>query len=701
MAFADIAGKDQANLEVFVELTLTNTNTEATQTFYWSRGHVQTDKVDGTLRDWERRLEPNWSVLEPKPEIGSSRWAFPTAKFVLHLGDSNDDLWDYVYAPWQWKRATANVYLVDMDQEYTSASVNGVRQKLTGIVREHSVTPPQRDDRGQMQPGSVSLQLIDRLYQMTIAGRRMSSVTQYFTDFVRPLYDFENGDDAELDGAINATQTTITLKNIMTGIARWTANRVAVIVSNTGGLGYEPVEAMWVESNDAGNDITVRRGYGGTTAQSHVDSSTVWLLENGIDNKFCRDEAYQHVVPFVFGETAANRGIVLPAWPQANDDNGASDGSLVFWYARGKYGATLAKFWWLDDAGGMQDEGSPTNYNDYDNACRPASPAIWRYIEPHFKLCGSYVIPTVEYKSLVLNNWSKDESKAWVRTNGVIDPGGSNPYDHAAGVLWYMATNTNWALGLSDIIHSDALTAWDTGAWITEYSGVDYWDHITVVVPGLGERSNPPAADFFAELCDVVNSDLFYREGQLYPKKRETAGSADHTYKCYDWLRARQYEEDRDYCNTLEVDHGQPVLSSPDDPNAIEPEEVPFDLRLHKATAVALDEEEIVRSISRKWCRFAMTRDYLAGDDNGDQVFSSYWRDAHRKLLTLLAQPQLWVEAWWPSSEAHLQQGETIEFDDSPYVTGDDGQIREVEIYQSGEREPIRVRSLSLHIDYS
>jgi hypothetical protein len=697
MGFADIDTKTSLNLGVFLSVVVKDRSDGNTATLYFSDGEDSSTQVDGTRHQWEGRVQKTWTIKKADQKIGTSRWNPPTASFTLRIDGAGDDLWTYAdpTGGWQWLKGEAQVWLVDLDQAGTSGSRRQVKGTVESFVAD---------------PNALKLTIKGNSYRKRVDGRRMSTPSESFTEFIRPVYDASlgsgQGSHGELNGAITSTATTIDLKDVRFAFTTvdWESGMVAVIMTGTGGSGYVPAEACYIESGAGGpliggnpsGTITVSRGYAGTTPKAHADESTVWLLQQGNDPQYARDEAYEFVVPYIFGQSEGNKGIVVQVWPQVE----IAGGGLLCWFSRGKTGP-VGDSWLLDDTGDIETTPVLGTYNDFDDSIDPGNAGDWKTIEPHFLPCGSYC--DAEIQHTFTPAWERNTSKAWFRVSGIRNPPNTAPLTTPIGIMRYLVTDETWAAGLTDAIDSGAVTSWDSGDWLDEYSGIDYFDNVTGIVPGIAEQDMPYLADVLCELCDVVNSDLFTRQGRWYPKYRDVAGTADRTIDESEPLKIRQWTNDTDYCNEIDAIVGQSILSQPKtsavagaDPQ--EPEEVPYTAVVQSATDIDLDGEIISRTMSRQWWRFHMTRPWSISSSNTIQPVSSYWTTAHRRMLSLLSQQQLYIETELPSNFAWIEQGDTIAYDYEPYTTRL-GQVREVTISRNGAAAP-RVKLKSWHVNF-
>lgn len=670
------APDNEANIRFCVLLKLETVNPlTAARWILLSDGEFVGDWVDGTERAWEGRIVGSSSLKFPRQKLRAKKWTPPTCSFSVRLGDRDDAFWDYLDpAVYTWEGSAATVYLVDSDQ----GGGAGAEVFLEAKVKS--------GPRGAKINTTLKILLVDARASVVLPCNSFAMPTELRTGFIAPAR--QDGGGQVLDGAVDATQTTITIA-ITTG--EWIAGRVVVVED----------EAMYIVSK-AANVLTVVRGYADTTAATHADGLSIHVYRNGPHAPIQDSQpvgGYSSVLSFVFGRESSGKGPCIPIWPQTFEDQGVAE-LMEWWLSRGKVpGGGLGKVW--DKIGAeVTDRGTPTGliYNDLDAPNDTVGASLHR--TPNILLAGSYI---EQY------GVSLFPDAAWARFDGLTD-GAANIHRYPSGIADYLATDATWACGLTSPFYGNRITAWNAGDWYDEYSGVGYWDDICGVCPEIGAHDAPDLMDALHDLGKLVGSVWATREGLLYPFRVYIASGAtadfdvtpDNLYQ--DSVPEVIFDPDGDLCNVLEMSVGQDVLCDPTQGvNGYAAEPIPFVVTAQDDAMIAARGEEIRGKLETEyfWIRpdVAWVYKRLAGTQTEiDQT-------QHLKTMELAVTDHLLLRKqsavhmkgkFDHRALSHAHIGKIIEYDYPPY-TELQGLIREVTIKIGGGK--ITVELTSMHLD--
>jgi len=683
---------DESKIRVCVKITLSSL-TESDKAYYWSDGEFTGDHVDGTMRVWEGRLRGEVRLKYPDQRLYEPRWTTPTCDFSIWVGDKDDGIWDYLEPSeaYRWTGAAVTVYLVDMTQRagagaavyfegYTVAGIEGQAARVNSTLKI-----------------TATYEHADVLLPCSI----FAVPTKSATGFVQPFRE----DTGYFDGAHTATDTTVALKGVggPTGtLDDWGEGYVITAVETNGAV-VVPGEAMFVEENLAGaaqtnGTVTVTRGYARTTKATHADGDEVWLQRNGLSTCVAPSGAFDMCLPYVFGEIGNNRGSVVETWPAGfTVDN--QTGDMEFWVSRGV--CKEASTSW-EAQGGVVTEYSAAleTYNDLDDTEDPSAPTPTT-TTPNVVLAGTYVVPGIAPA------WDPDADRAWVRIGGITNNGADtgDPHRYPSGIAQYLATNTDWACGLTSPWYGTVITGWNSGDWADEYTE-DFFEHIWGICPEPRSTDAPRLVDALHALATLVGSDLFVRNDgthlKFYPKRRNVESAADFTVRSYDLYR--EYPEQiqdgqRVYCNILTMDHAQDVLCEPIPADDLEPMAVPYSVVVEDEDEITLrgghPTGEIRGSFTSQWWRFYLSGVWNQSDTDMKTLHLAYLEDAADLHLIHRSQGQPWMRSTLSHRFLGVWQGATIEYDLSPYTTTK-GQVRDIEIKIDGGKVTVDV--LSWHL---
>ena len=705
MAFSDIANElGPLSLRFFVAINVYNRTADTTTTLYFSDGQEpHTEDIDGALRAWDGRVG-RWTITKPNQKWGTSRWAHPTATFELWFGDANDALWDNVGTSKDWEGQGATVYLA----AYNSSGLVGVRTQIIGKTTDAA--------GGQQTEAFGSITIAGNCPDLPVAARDLTLSNEFFTGFVNPRVFNDYG--VLINGA-SAQASTVTL-SVDNAQGHWESGQVAMVADGKSGVGFGPQEAMYISGKNgafgsAVVNLSVARAYAGTSASSHPSGQTVWLLDNGMSTNYAPTDSFDTVLPYVFGTTADQRGIVLPVWPSwVYPDSGGS--FFAMYWTRGIAGNVAEAWRFIKTSGALTSNWTNfggANINEFDDVTSSispgppsATPSSFNNIEPHFLPAGSYcTVSNGAGGGVEATGWDRENDKVWIRTRGIKSPGGS-PYVSPPGIALYLAADTTWGNGLAAPFHNPTIQTWNTGDWVDEYTGVDYFDQIAGSVPEFRKANEtiPNLADALHELCDIVNSDLFVLNGKWRPKRRKIANTADVTIGPEDLipkLKLNQINGANEYANELRARYAQTVWTEPDLTAGDEtpPEPIPWEMTIRNDAEITRRGGLVTsKTITRKWWRFNMTADWSIGTTQNSRRHLRMWNRAHEVQLSQRAQPQVWIEAPLPARFAYVEQGDTAQYDVSPF-TNRKGQVREVRITGGGGRTA-SVLAKSLHIEF-
>jgi hypothetical protein len=680
VAFEDIKDLTSTTILLFVEMDVYDRDAETTTTLYFGEAEVTTDQVDGTLRHWEGRVN-GWSTDHPDPPIGQSRWSHPVAELSVWLGpeagDHADDLWDYFTDDHQWDGAACTVRLVDMSQ----AAGAGARDEIIGTIQGHP-------DRLQAS-AFFRLHVEGNHFGKRLTCNRLGVPTKYDTGIVQPARQDPTTPDEILNGAVTAADTS------------WVLTTFYAAFENVGRVVKCENELVYIGAYDIPTKTlsSLIRGYAGTTAASHANGTEVHVFRNGPHPQALAGASFGSHLPFIFGQQASNRGIIIEPYAISNTDVGAT-GNVEFYFSRGEDASAHNQ--WSRIAGAYADDGNPVTYNDFDSVFPDVAGTGYHY-EPWLLLAGCYTADASIQPAV--SGWASNADGMWLRVSGVQD-GAAHVHRYACGVANYLAVNQRWGCALSSPFVAGVITAWDSGAWADEYSEA-FYENIEGIIPAFGDTADPPyLCDALQELCDLVSSDLFVRGGLLYPKRRKVAATADFTVEPYHIAGAkplRLRDPQSIYCNKFTLATDQTVYTEPDVANTSAPVPVPYTALLRSDDEITAFNKVVSKSRSTRWFRLRMSEAYdptPGGTDGVNHI--EYLEGAAKEMMDHRAQAQVWYDAVLTESCAFLQQGDTIDFNIDG-ITTTSGQlrgIRKTRPQSQTQLPPIEVRTLSWHINF-
>jgi len=428
----------------------------------------------------------------------------------------------------------------------------------------------------------------------------------------------------------------------------------------------------------------------------------VWTCWNGTQDEYTQANGYGAQLGYVFGRAASKRGIVIPAIPFCIQDN-----KFNLYFTRG-YAQDVLRAWWYS-GGGFSEEYSAVEIDTYDDVRSSYKPASAtgagnnQNVQPHYLPAGTYA-----RTDAAAGGWESETDKLWLRVGGILNPT-SAPYSAPPGIAMFLAQNSNWGCDISSAFHASSISAWNAGGWDDEFAGVNYFKRIAGQVPEFGKQTQeqPKISDVLAELCDLVNSDLFYKDGRWFPKRRAVAATATATIGQSDVIgkvsSTRGGFKHPDYANELVPGYNQSVLSEPKTGTDEVPVSIPWEPVIRDWDEIlrrgGILSGKISRDVKREWWRFDMAQDWEIGNSGRQKKHLQYWITAHKEQLDHRAQPQLWVEATLPARYLWLEQGDTIEYDGFDHVTSRKGQIREIRI-NLDMGKPVTLTVKSWHINF-
>jgi hypothetical protein len=697
VAFADIADTTATNLQLFAVVDVYDRDSDTTTTLYLSEGDTHTDQVDGTVRDWDGRID-GWKQTDSDQKIGTSRWAHPNASITVYLGnqvgDAADDLWDYLTDDHVWYRQSFTLYLVDMSQAWTSTSVNGSR-----IIHRGKISARPSNLR---EGAHFSLRSEGNLWRERIPLRKTSIASKWRCGFVQPV--LWTGLNSQLTANVNATQTTFTVS----GTGDMYAGQVCMVCD--AGTGNND-ELLFVESV-VGLTFEAVRGYQGSTASAHSIDDWCYNMAPGPAQGSPTDGASEQVIPIVQGRGLADRGIHDLTSYLLSRQYRTVAGAIEAWASSAK-GPVVMETW--DNEGGVISSLTPGNagtFNDWDDVGGFALPwgdpilsGTSYHLDPHPIPTGTYFYSGVgpsAYKAGTIN--------VWARISGITrdDSEGGTLVQSPAGTVKFLIENAYAGLGLTlaDEVDDDRIDGWNSGDWADEYSE-NYWTEVACVLPAFGASDAPYTMDAIQEACDLVNSDCFVSGGKLYPKRRTVAATADLTVEDYHLAgnRPTRLDDPQDtYCNVLTPKWSQPLWSEPsgnDDPVSI-----PMESIIGDDDEIALVGEVFEKKLSRAWFYMNLQQDWIQQTTPAASLQTQHlntWNVVHQEQLAMRAQPQIYIRATVQENCTWLQQGHTVDFN-VPGITTAKGQVRQVERSRpssgNGPRRPIRTEIESWHISF-
>ena len=255
MALSAIDDTTSTGVYFFAAVQVYDRDAETTTTLYWGEGECLTDKVDGTSRQWEGRIDGGGHI-NPEQKIGQSRYAHPSADLHVWLGnnadaDDPDDLWDYFTDDHQWEGQSFKLYEVDLSQDAGAGAL---------LVYHGKVGPRPAQLR---ENEFFTLRGIGRHQGERLPNKSLSMATEWRCSFLQPLVWSQSS--AQLGAGVNAVATTWTMK--LTGSTGM--NPGMVVMCCDAGTGAN-LELAWVETVPDAHSITVKRGYMGTTPVGHA-----------------------------------------------------------------------------------------------------------------------------------------------------------------------------------------------------------------------------------------------------------------------------------------------------------------------------------------------------------------------------------------------------------------------------------------------
>jgi len=668
MAFADLLTNYGAlSIGLFVRVTVENVSDGSTQTFRWTDAQTAAgDWVgEGSVEEWDGRIRGQWTVEKIAPKINEPKWTHPRCKFKVAIGGSDDAIWDYLGDDWLWPGASADVWLVDMGQ----AAGSGYRKQVSGAVRNDVIDASLYSEFG--------LEIVGNYYNYNVQlpGNQVARSTRWGSaGFIQPARANADGTLSSIGSAIGSADTLIKLSQTMM-TPGYKDGDVAVINS----------EVVFIKSAAVSGGAEywdVVRGYLDSTEDAHAANSLLYVFRGDPHAGMTLTDRYDKIVPFVFGQTGVNRGIVVKANTLAKTQGYAS-GWNECWYARGKCSATVGYV----NSGGVWDARSGVNMSNYDDIANPwngVGPTSWGgHFVPHILPVGSYI--TLGQKV-----------SGYVRCHGAYS--GADLLRYPDGIAKYLMENSGWALGETSAVNTSQVQGVNSGGWAGEFTE-DYWDHISGIVPKQDATEPARAMDVIQELADIVNSDMFTREGTLTPKRRTAPGTATYTIDDADVVGAhpKRIKPKQDlYCNDLTAEYDQPVYLQPVLGGSDAPDQATFNSRFRDKADIA-SRGAITAKVNRKWWRFHLAAVFpVAGD--GTASFVKWWEDAHAELFEMRNQPQIWMEASLSPRFLPMEQGEAIDFD-TAQTTDRVGQIRDIVIKGGGGKAP-DLTARSWHIDF-
>ncbi|MBT7101172.1 hypothetical protein HN937_27590, partial [Candidatus Poribacteria bacterium] len=218
------------------------------------------------------------------------------------------------------------------------------------------------------------------------------------------------------------------------------------------------------------------------------------------------------------------------------------------------------------------------------------------------------------------------------------------------------------------------------------------------------DSARPNLMDALQELADVVNSDMWVREGLIYPKRRKVAATADATVDDSDFVINSNPMQLKDpqtiYCNVYRALYSADVLSRPTLADDMPPVQIPMGITL-------IDHDEVKANnsvstevdVSRTWWRQHLTASWIQQQKTAQQnSHLADWTAGNEVQFDQRSQSQVWMESTLSHRFAWLEQGDTIAYDVDPY-TSRLGQIRDIRI-SGGDGKPVTMKVRSWHINF-
>ena len=707
--FADIATNASINVKVFVKVSPVDVTTGTATDLYFAYGNTPTNKVDGILRNWEGRLRGATRIGKLDQKIGSGTFVHPMATFSLWIGDEDDALWDEFGDDDDWVGAACKVWTVDMEQDWTSSIDNGRRLQIDGTI-----------SRGPNRMGinrALQFEVRGAFLDVALPNQVLASATESACAYIQPV--ILNGNAAgALHTTINATETTLIPADAAAGVGNITGYAVGQVVFICDAGASTNPEQMYVTAVNAGpTTIEVIRGYNGTTSAAHTAGDPLYAMQPGPNPRINTVNRNGLVVPYVFAAGLVDRNpyFNVTAYQAGRQTRQyAANPFVEAMLSMGK-GPTIpvGKTWYLLSGGNLT-VGNDDAYNDEDSVFGtalawgtqvPADVITNYHLQPHIELTGTY-------QDLNRNATAIEPTDLyWTLVRGITVDGttGGAVIRYPCGIMLYLLTDSSFALGYAaaDVIHGTRITDFDAGDWADEFDtggAEEWWSQIAATIPTQGTTEQVKLMDLLQELANLGQSDIWTRDGLLYPAKRAVAGTADWTIEKWDYSEAPERVKDPQniYCNRITAGFGQPLLCEPlaGVPGSV-PVEVPY-------TVTVEDQDEIAahgmidKTTSTAWCYCNFADQWIqniADDDDPQTAHLEWWEDAAQAQLDQRAQPQQWMEVKLPERFAAIEQGDTIEFDVAPHTTRK-GQVRQVDLItdETGRVDQVKVRSW--HIDF-
>jgi hypothetical protein len=700
MALSAIDDSTSTALHFFAIVQVYDRTLETTATLYWGEGECTTDKVDGTTRDWEARID-GCGHLDPDQKIGQSKYAHPSADINVWLGnnadsDKPDALWDYFADDQQWEGQSLKLYEVDMSQDAGA----GAELVFHGKVGARPA--------GVREAAYFRLRGIGRHQGERLPNQTLTMATEWRCAFLQPLV--WSTSDAQLGAGVNAVTTTWTTK--LTGTVDMKAGMVVACCD--AGTGAN-LELAWIEEIVGGHTITVKRGYMGTTPVGHAQNDWVYALLPGPLQSAITDAASGQVIPTIVGSGTEHRGCyeytdlaAARGWRTLGGGH-----TVEVWISCG-VGPQARKYWYYAPATDITADAAPTTYNDISDAYGAnviahgdAIPVYAEnvHLEPNPVPSGTYV------EGEDISGHKHLDIKYWVRVKGLTreNTEAGTALTTVAEVIKYVMQTTTWGLGytLADVVDSGTIDGWDSGDFPDEYTEA-WYDETAGAFPAFGATEKPYALDVLQEFCDSINADIFVRGGLLFPKRRKVEATADLTVERYHLYGAdaiRLDDPQGAYCNVLRAAYTGGLVSEPDEATEDEPVTIPFESIIGDDDEITHNAGDVVeKRIARKWARFELAEDWDQGYAAQQTRHLEHWEDAHKEQLDMRAQPQIYVEATLLENCSWIGQGHTVAYNITG-ITTRKGQVRQVERRRApqgdaAERQPIVTKIRSYHISF-
>lgn len=692
----DIDGTTETKLLLAVAIDVYDADADTTTTLYWSEADVTTDAIDGTMREWAGRID-GWDTFHRDQKIGGSRYAHPTCTINVRLGmpegDEVDDLWDHLTDDHVWEEQEATVYLVDLTQE----DGDGAREELTKAKV--------RAAPSKLRPGgSFSLTVVGGMWRTKVPNVQMAMPSERRTEFLQPVLWTTN--TATLDGAVNDTATAWVLNNA----TQVKAGHVAMVCDIGTGASDELV---YVEASDGVTDITVIRGYNGTTPVAHADLDYFYSMIPGPSQEGQNDGTSGSVLPFVMGTGTEDRGIHdVSDYVIARTHRTVGVGHRMTAYVSGADGPKVEKIW-TETGGTINVDEEPDTWNDLNDAYAgtvigwgddPGAANEAVHLEPNPILAGSYVD-----SGAAISAYKGNQYQVWVRLRGLTQNGNEagTRLQTVADFAYWLLDNANFGYAVTpgDYIADSQIDGFLSGGWHDEYAE-NWWTETACVVPQYGAKDAPYLMDVLQEGADMDSADWWVRDGLLHPARRKVAGSSDLTIKYHHLATAwpdKLHDPQDIYCNILIAEYAGPLYSEPsgnDDP-----------VRIPYQSTIGDDDEisargEIQRKVSRQYWYKNLFTDWTQQTGPLGSVQTRHietWSVCQQEQLDMLAQPQVWYEVALVENCAWIQQGDTVDFGITG-VTTRLGQVRQVRKRRApsgdGPLKPIVTTIRSWHINF-